>query len=291
MCRNGEEDVQIGRILSRREILAFLGLAGGGALAGCSTKPASDPSAPRSQPVGATPADPAAGASQVEATVAEATASQTAAVTPAADAFDDLPRCIVRPQQGAGPFFADGQLERSDIRVDQASGAVSEGLPLQLDFHVSRVDGAACLPLAGLHVDVWHCDARGVYSAFDDGRQDSRGEDFLRGYQITDAQGRARFSTIYPGWYPGRAVHIHFKIRSAANESPGYDFTSQLYFDDAVSDAVLAQPPYAQHDGRRTRNTDGGGYGSGGEALLAEIRQTESGYASRFDIGLLLDRR
>jgi protocatechuate 3,4-dioxygenase beta subunit len=287
------QDEQIGRVLSRREILALLGLAGGGALAGCAGGSEAVPTAGATGPSGMlAPTGPQATAAGLGGSGAAASPPATAASETLATAADEaiaaLPRCIVRPAQGAGPFFADRQLERSDIRADQASGAISEGRPLLLEFYVSRVDGAACAPLAGFHVDVWHCDAQGAYSAFDDGRQDSRGADFLRGYQVTDASGLARFRTIYPGWYPGRAVHIHFKIRSAPDAAPGYDFTSQLYFDDAVSDRVLTQPPYAQHDGNRTRNTDGGGYGSRGEELLAELRESDDGYVARFDVGLQL---
>ena len=83
---------------------------------------------------------------------------------------------------------------------------------LTLDWVVSQVDGSACIPLEGVLVDVWHCDAAGEYS--DVGNE--QGHDFLRGYQHTDANGKATITTIYPGWYQGRAVHIHFKIRTDA---------------------------------------------------------------------------
>src|SRR5215212_906535 len=137
--------------------------------------------------------------------------------------------CVVRPEQTQGPYFVDEMLNRSDIREDR------EGVPLDLTFNVSRVDrgnAAACGPLAGAMVDVWHADAAGQYSDVRDNAEgfDTQKETFLRGYQLTDESGTARFTTIYPGWYRGRAVHIHFKIRESPESDRGYEFTSQLYF-------------------------------------------------------------
>lgn len=101
------------------------------------------------------------------------------------------PACIVRPEQTEGPYFVDTKLNRSDIRVDPSDNSVRPGVPLRLEFHVSRIAGGACNPLPGAIVDVWHCDAAGVYSDVRDGRFDARGKKFLRGYQQTDADGRA----------------------------------------------------------------------------------------------------
>src|SRR4030095_2511853 len=116
--------------------------------------------------------------------------------------------CVATPEQTEGPFFVDTRQERSDVRSDPAGGAQRAGPALALDLAVSRSGAAGCAPLAGAIVDIWHCDADGVYSG-------TRGsERFLRGYQVSDANGRVRFVTIYPGWYSGRAVHIHFKVRS-----------------------------------------------------------------------------
>src|SRR5687768_8509359 len=117
--------------------------------------------------------------------------------------------CVVRPQQTEGPFFVDESLERSDIRSDPASGRAVKGTPLALAFLVSRFSKGKCEPLSGAQVDLWHCDAEGAYSDV----EDAVGQKFLRGHQLTDPRGQARFVTIYPGWYSGRAVHIHFKIR------------------------------------------------------------------------------
>lgn len=124
--------------------------------------------------------------------------------------------CVVRPQQTQGPYFVDERLNRSDIRADPSSGAVRAGIPLRLAFRVSRSSSGACSALANAMVDVWHCDALGIYSDASDAGFNTVGQKFLRGYQLTDAAGLAQFTTIYPGWYSGRAVHIHFKLRSSA---------------------------------------------------------------------------
>ena len=137
---------------------------------------------------------------------------------------------------------------------------------------------AACTPLPGAQVDVWHCDAGGVYS--DAGG--AVGQKFLRGYQVTDANSLVTFTTIYPGWYPGRTAHIHFKIRT----DPGAEFTRQMYFDDAISDAVYGLAAYTGRGKRNTRNTTDGVYGSGGDQLLLALTTIEAGYAATFDIGL-----
>ena len=266
------DDLPVGRILSRREILALLGLAGGGALAGCA--PGAEPGADRI----AAPPPGAPGAGSANPPTSPAPTTAMAESLPTA-----VPRCVVRPEQTAGPFYVfDPALERSDIRRDQASGQIREGLPLELEFRVSRVAEGVCAPLPLAYVDLWHCDARGVYSGFGEGRD----EDFLRGYQRTGEDGRAGFDTIYPGWYPGRAVHIHFTIRGA--NFNGYTFTSQLYFDDAISEQVFAAPPYAARGAQATRNEADGLYRGGGEQLRLELSPTEDGYRAVFDIGLQL---
>lgn len=207
---------------------------------------------------------------------------------PAQAATAGAPACVARPEQTEGPYFVDDKLKRSDIRADPSDGAVKPGVPLHLTFRVSRIDGRACSPLGGAIVDVWQCDALGVYSGVRDfnGRFDTRGKQFLRGYQVTGVDGRVRFLTVYPGWYPGRTVHIHFKIRTDPAARQGYEFTSQLYFDDAVTDQVHAQAPYAGKGMRRVRNARDGIFRNGGEQLILRLERDARGYAGTFDIGL-----
>jgi protocatechuate 3,4-dioxygenase beta subunit len=191
-----------------------------------------------------------------------------------------VPRCVVRPQQAEGPFFADTQLDRSDIRADPTTREARPGVLLTLAFNVSQLTAGACAPLGGARVDVWQCDAAGAYSnpRERDGRLE--GPAFLRGYQTTDPAGGVRFTTIYPGGYAGRAVHIHFKIRTQ-----GQEFTSQIYFDDAVTDRVHAQAPYG--GGRRRLRNDGDGlYRHGGPMLTVSPVASGPGYTTTFDLAL-----
>jgi len=202
-----------------------------------------------------------------------------------------LPPCIVRPEQTEGPYFVDERLNRSDIRSDPFDGSIKEGAPLQLMLRVHEIRGRECAPRPGLTVDLWHCDARGVYSDVRERAFDTRGRKFLRGYQVTDGDGTVRFDTIFPGWYPGRTVHIHFKIRTAPDVRRGYSFTSQIYFDDALTDRIHAQSPYTAKGIGRTRNREDGIFLDGGEELMLQVTSISGrrppGYAGTFDIGLL----
>lgn len=197
-----------------------------------------------------------------------------------------LPACVVTPEQTEGPYFVDERLNRSDIRVDPSDGSVRAGVPLTLGLHISSVGSAGCTPVVGAIVDVWHCDAAGVYSDATDPSFRTVGKKFLRGYQVTDANGSVQFTTIYPGWYRGRTVHIHFKVRADAKSGQGYEFTSQLYFDDSITDRVHAHEPYASK-GQRTLKNDGDGiFRRGGRQLMLSPVEGAQGYAAMFDVGL-----
>ena len=198
------------------------------------------------------------------------------------------PSCVVRPEQTEGPFFVDERLNRSDIRSDPADGRVRPGTPLALTLLVLRLTGGDCQPLPGAQVDIWHCDALGVYSDVRDFVVNSVGQKFLRGYQVTDTRGAVQFITVYPGWYPGRTVHIHFKIRTAPMARRSFDFTSQLYFDDELTDRVHAVPPYSAQGPRTARNRHDGIFQRGGEQLMLAPTTTADGYSAMFAIGLQL---
>lgn len=241
------DDQQIGHILSRREVLTLFRTAAGAAIYVAA----------------------AAGHSESARSINKALAVTTAT----------LPSCIVRPAQTEGPYFVDERLYRSDIRSDPSDGSVKRGMPLRLDFRVSQLKGTSCQPLVGATVDVWHCDALGVYSDAQDLLfGDTEGKKFLRGYQVTNATGTAQFMTIYPGWYRGRTVHIHFKIRTAPTSGLRQEFTSQLYFDDALTDRVHAQAPYAGKGPRTLKNAADGIFRNGGKQLL--LQPVEEGKAT-----------
>jgi protocatechuate 3,4-dioxygenase beta subunit len=198
------------------------------------------------------------------------------------------PACVVRPEQTEGPYFVDAKLNRSDIRSDPSDHSVKPGAPLRLTFQVSRIGGASCRPLGNAIVDVWHCDALGVYSDVRDTSVgfDARGKKFLRGYQVTSTNGIAEFLTIYPGWYEGRAVHIHFKIRAGSSFGRGFEFTSQLYFDETVTDQVYKHSPYNTRGNRTTTNDKDFIFRRGGKQLMPALTKDSQGYIARFDIGL-----
>ncbi|MEW5987889.1 MAG: twin-arginine translocation signal domain-containing protein [Chloroflexota bacterium] len=259
------DDKQVGTILNRREFLKLLGAVGATVLVGCGPGQSVDEA-------------PTSAATQAVSGGATPTLLATAAAT--------LPSCIVRPEMTEGPYFVDERLNRSDIRSDLSDGSVKEGVPLLLAFNVSQVTNDGCVPLAGAQVDVWHCDAFGVYSDVTDPGFSTVGQKFLRGYQVTDASGKAQFVTIYPGWYDGRTVHIHFKIRTDPDSARGYEFTSQLFFDDALTDQVYQQAPYSSRGQRTLRNEGDNIFQNGGEQLILQLTKDGEGYAATFDVGL-----
>lgn len=298
------DDRQIGQILSRREVLALLGTAGIALLAGCGP---SQPSTAQPTPIASQAPTMAAAAttapsvtptattapttisSQAPATnvapnptTASVVPNPTVAATRAAtttSAATAVPSCIVRPAVTEGPYYVNEDLNRSDIRSDPGTGTVKDGALLTLTFNVSQIAGSGCTALPGAKVEVWHCDAAGSYSDVSDPGFSTKGQRFLRGYQVTDANGSVTFTTIYPGWYRGRAIHIHFKIRPNAST----EFTSQLFFDDTLSDQVLTQAPYASKGKRDTPNSRDSIYK---DLLLLTVAKTGQGYAATFDIGM-----
>ncbi|MEZ4671157.1 MAG: intradiol ring-cleavage dioxygenase [Anaerolineae bacterium] len=263
MIEQHDDDKPVGRILSRREVLTLLG---------------------------------GAGASLIVATgFTGIKIGQAATATPEATSAA-LPSCVVRPALTEGPYFVDEMLNRSDIRVEPSDGSVKEGTLLKLIFNVSDVSSGTCTPLKGAQVDVWHCDAQGVYSDVTDRSFDTTGQKWLRGYQVTDEYGVAEFITIYPGWYSGRTVHIHFKIRTDPESDSGYEFTSQFFFDEELTDKVQSQAPYSSKGYRDTLNANDGIFQGSEDLLTLELTEyededsSEKGYTTTFNIGLDLSQ-
>ncbi|MDF0602304.1 intradiol ring-cleavage dioxygenase [Psychromarinibacter sp. C21-152] len=181
--------------------------------------------------------------------------------------------CVVTPETTAGPFYVDPGLVRSDITGDR------QGTPLTLRLQV--VD-AGCRPIPDARVDVWHCDAAGIYSGVRSPLADARGATSLRGTQPTDGQGIARFTTIYPGWYPGRTPHIHFKVFPDDRSV----LTSQLFFPDGASREVYDGS--AAYDNGPPDTTNGSDFIArrAGEAAVASVSGTTSDLRADLVVGL-----
>ena len=190
----------------------------------------------------------------------------------------DRPQCPITPRQTEGPFYFDIGMVRRDI-IDGRPGT-----PLLVNLRL--VEAGSCEPIGGATVDIWHTDAAGHYSGYPgqgDDRADTSGETFLRGRQITDANGLVEFETIYPGWYPGRTVHIHFKAFGDR-----WSLASQLYFPDEVSDAVFAREPYAARGSQDTPNPDDSILARDlqDHALMGQVTESGSGYAVSLTVGI-----
>lgn len=259
------DDKQVGQILNRRDILKILGLGGAATLLASCAPEVMETLSPTTLPT------------TIPTIMPTNTAITQAVATELSSVSTVLPTCVVRPELTEGPYFVDEMLNRSDVRSDPSDGSISEGAQLNLAFLVSQIGANRCISLPGAQVDIWHCDVNGVYSDV----ENAVGKKFLRGHQVTDANGLAQFVTIYPGWYPGRAVHIHFKIRTGNSE-----FTSQLFFDDALTDQVYLQEPYVQRGERNPRNTGDSIYNNVGNQLVLNVTPDDAGYTATFDIGI-----
>ena len=194
--------------------------------------------------------------------------------------------CVLTPEVTEGPYYLDIDKVRSDITEGR------EGTPLDLKLTV--VDASGCTPIRDAAIDVWHCDALGVYSGFSQASGGGPGspggsqsptdnQTFLRGTQVTDANGLGEFQTIYPGWYPGRAVHIHMKVHVGGSVV----HTGQLFFDDRLSDQVYRSAPYSSRGARDTRNSADSIYRDAGAAsAILAMTPNGNGYVGEITVGV-----
>lgn len=183
------------------------------------------------------------------------------------------PDCTLTCAQTLGPCFADVDKVRRDV----TEGKV--GLPMRLAFRL--LEASTCEPVEKANVEIWEADVDGVYSAdtpaamCHTGHPDVAKETFLRGIQFTDANGRADFDTVYPGWYPGRTPHIHVKIGLDGQEL----LVTQVYFDDALSAYIYEGHPDYDHrpNGYATNADDGVIDEDDLPAFLLKTRDNEDG--------------
>ena len=183
-----------------------------------------------------------------------------------------LVTCVLAPEQTEGPYYVDDAAVRR---------SVTEGRPgVALTLRLTVVDASTCKPVRNAAVEIWHCDAGGVYSGTS--QQDTATERFLRGVQRTDANGLAIFRTLYPGWYQGRTVHIHTMVHIGGNVV----HTGQLYFSDAVTDAVYKRSPYNRRPNRAPRNAGDSIYRNGGKRSTLRLAEKGSAYTGSITMGV-----
>jgi protocatechuate 3,4-dioxygenase beta subunit len=239
--------VTIPKRFSRREALGLLGTAGAAVSAACN---------------GETPTSPTATTTTSAPTTTTTTPTGTSAT------------CAVSPQETIGPYPSLADFFRSDIREGRS------GLPVTLTISVVNINNA-CAPVTGAAVDVWQCDAAGDYSQYGS----TRAETFLRGIQTTDANGRVTFTTIYPGWYQGRATHIHVEITINGQSVK----VTQIAFPDSVTAAVYTTGVYASRGQNPTTNASDGIFrDSLSEELATVAGDTTSGYTATFQVGIAI---
>ena len=183
----------------------------------------------------------------------------------------DSVSCVLTPEQTEGPYY---------IAKEKLRRTITDGRPgTPLTLRLAVVDAKTCRPIKGAAVDIWHCDASGVYSGFGAGRSSRT---FMRGVQRTNAQGVATFRTVYPGWYQGRTVHIHVKVHVRGNVV----HTGQLYFPDRMTDAAYRKAPYTKHPNRDVRNANDMVFRNGGKRSLLSVRRNAAGYVGSIRMGV-----
>jgi protocatechuate 3,4-dioxygenase beta subunit len=202
----------------------------------------------------------------------------------AADASASAMSCVLTPVTSEGPYYFDPKLIRSDITDQQA------GVPLALELRVVTVNG--CSAIRNARVDVWHSNARGLYSGYDGQRgvdeapeRSTSGQTFLRGTQLTDRDGLTRFRTIYPSWYYGRTPHVHFKVFL----QPRAVAVSQIFFPDTLSDRVFSDSKsYVARTRARDTYNDTDMYARAGTngGAFCDVTAEGSGYRASVVIGI-----
>lgn len=206
----------------------------------------------------------------------------------------DIVCVAATPTVTEGPYWVDEKLFRSDIRTDPSTGVARAGVPLTLTINVQNLSGSTCTALAGAYVDIWHCDAKGIYSdestynpGGGTGSVNTLGQKFLRGYQITDADGKVTFTTIYPGWYQGRTIHIHFRVRTYSGTTVLSNFVSQIFFDEAINNVVLSESNYSRSTARDTTNAADGIYNVANNTrmLATASGSVSAGYTASITVG------
>lgn len=224
----------------------------------------------------------AVGASVAAACGGETPTSPSASTTPAATASTPTTpsagsaACAVSPTEIIGPYPSLTNLIRSDIREG------STGIPLVLALTVVNVNNT-CSPVVNVNVDIWQCDADGHYSEYSQGGYDGRSKTFLRGIQTTDSSGRVTFTTVYPGWYQGRATHIHIEVSINGRSVK----VTQIAFPETVNAQVYRTGVYASRGLNPTSNTSDMVFSDSLSSELAVMSgDPSSGFTGTYTVGI-----
>jgi len=238
--------------LTRRRLIEILGGAGVAALSGC-------------------------GGGSTSASSASGSTSGTTSGTTAS--------CVLTPELTVGPYFVDEKLNRSDLTTNTTDTNVLNATPLTLTMTIMEYASSGCSALVGAQVDIWHADAAGIYS--DESVENTTGQTFLRGYQLTDANGAVTFKTVVPGWYSGRTIHIHVMIRTLSSSgSVLSEFTTQLFFDQTLLNALTTTvSPYSSRGVPDTTNAQDSIYSSATQLTLTNAT-SGGGYTASITLGV-----
>jgi protocatechuate 3,4-dioxygenase beta subunit len=238
------------KTVNRRDALGILGAAGLALAAGCGSSP----------------------------TTPTATTGGSGTTAGSSGGVGGTSACAVSPEETAGPYpDHTGMLNNAAFyRQDITEG--TSGLPLTLTLTVVNTK-AQCVPLANTTVEIWQCDATGNYSEYGT----AASQTFLRGLQTTDGNGAVTFRTIYPGWYQGRATHIHVQVyvKGALVK------TTQIAFPEDVSASVYRTGVYAAHGLNATTNARDNVFADGTDHELASlVGDAATGYAATLTVGV-----
>ncbi|WP_425473161.1 intradiol ring-cleavage dioxygenase [Streptomyces montanus] len=200
--------------------------------------------------------------------------------------------CVLNAEVTEGPYSLEGALVREDIREDK------EGFEVQYTFTVVDVAND-CAPLADALVEIWHCDHLGEYSGFvgGNGHEEEDNGKFLRGGQMTDENGQCSITSIWPGHYVSRAVHVHMRVHTDVtltdDSYTGGEIihTGQLFFDPDINEEIQATSPYSANTTRETALADDSIYDDGGASsglltLTALGSSVSDGYKATLTVGV-----